>query len=78
MLTILFVILYLVCYIFTYGLVFARVQKKEPAYLAKIDYKNDMICSMVISLSTPIVLVVLIIIAMVRLESPFKDGLKFW
>jgi hypothetical protein len=70
-------ILYLVCFILTYGAMFAMVQRGNPV-AAKYDYKPDMICSIFLGFFGPIIVPIILIISAVSKKWLFKYGLKFW
>jgi len=77
MLTIMVIIFYLACFVLTYGSVFAMVQKGAPL-VAKDEYKQDMICSIIFGVFGPIILILILIISAVSGKWFFKYGLKFW
>lgn len=68
-------IIWLVCGILTYGILFAWCQEHFP----NDDYKANLLCSIFLGfLGGPIALIVTVATLLINKDGTLKHGLKFW
>lgn len=71
-------LIWIICAVLSHGILFAWCQRHPPKYLAEQNYRQDIICSIVIGLLLgPIALVIIIALLTMHDDGKFH-GFKLW